>query len=387
VIKKKIAVVTGSRAEYGILKPLLEKIKKSPRLELNLIVTGMHLLKKYGMTINEIKKDGFSKIYKIPMYVENESKVGYHANSLSSGIEGFTTLFSRNKPDILVVFGDRLEPLAATLAASTFHIPIAHIHGGDKTESGHIDESIRNAISQFAHIHFTATKKHKERLVKMGQDSWRVHQVGALGLDSIVEKKLISKKDLFNRLKIKSSKKTAVCIFHPVESEIGKLGIQMNLILKTLRDFDLQSVILYPNNDDGSKEIISVIKKYEKEKKFKIFNNLSHLDFISLIKHSDVLIGNSSSGFIEAPFLGTPVINVLPRNKGREHHPKKVFFVEAKAKKIKISLKKSLNYTSFRKKAMGRLNPYGNGNASNKILRELIKRKTDYKLLQKIITI
>ena len=257
-MKRKIAVITGTRAEYGILKPLLEKIKKSPQLDLNLLVTGMHLLKKYGITVNEIEKDGFTKVYRIPMYVENESIMDYHANSLSSGIEGFATLFLRIKPDFLVVFGDRLEPLAAVLAASTLRIPIAHIHGGDKSVSGHIDENIRNAISQFAHIHFPATNNHSRRLVKMGQQPWRVNWVGALGLDSVVRKKLIPKKELFDRLKIKPAKKTAVCIFHPVQLEIGSLGIQMNSILKTLRDFDLQTVIIYPNNDAGSEEIISV---------------------------------------------------------------------------------------------------------------------------------
>lgn len=385
-MKRKIAVITGTRSEYGILKPLLEKIKKSPQLKLNLLVTGMHLLKKYGMTVNEIKKDGFTKVYKIPMYVENESKMGYHANSLSSGIEGFATLFLRIKPDFLVVFGDRLEPLAAVLAASTLRIPIAHIHGGDKSDSGHIDENIRNAISQFAHIHFPATNNHSRRLVKMGQQPWRVNRVGALGLDSVVRKKLIPKKELFDRLKIKPAKKTAVCIFHPVQLEIGSLGIQMNSILKTLRDFDLQTVIIYPNNDAGSEEIISVIKKYEREKNFKIFTNLSHLEYLSIVKHSDVLIGNSSSGIIEAPSLGTPVINVGTRNVGREH-AKNVIFVNAKVGEIKKSLKKSLYDVGFRQKAKRELNPYGNGNASDKILRRLIKIKIDKRLMKKIITI
>lgn len=385
-MKRKIAVVTGTRAEYGILIPLLEKIKHSPKLQLKLIVTGMHLQKKYGLTYKQIKSDGFLGHDVVQMYNDKKIDHIFHARGLGKAIEGFASVLSKIKPDIVVITGDRLEALSATLAASTLNIPVAHIHGGDSTDSGHIDESFRHAISQFAHIHFPATETHSRRLIKMGQQPWRVNRVGALGLDSILRKKLISKKELFHRLNIKSDKKTAICIFHPVQLEIGKLGIQMSSILKTLRNFELQTVIIYPNNDLGSREILSVIKKYEKEKNFKIFANLSHLEYISLLKYSDVLIGNSSSGIIEAPSLGIPVINVGTRNLKRES-AKNVIFVKAKAGNIKSSLKKSLYDTGFRQKAMQCLNPYGNGKASDKILRKLIKIKIDKKLMKKIITI
>jgi len=385
-LKRKIAVVTGTRAEYGMLIPLLEKIKHSPKLQLKLIVTGMHLQKKYGLTAREIKRNGFLGYNVVHMYNEKKMDHIFHARGLARAIEGFAWVLFKMKPDIVVVTGDRLEALAATLAASTLNIPVAHIHGGDRTDSGHIDESFRNAISQFAHIHFPATETHSRRLIKMGQQTWRVNQVGALGLDSIVRKKLIPKKELFLKLNIKYDKKTAICIFHPVQLEVGRLGIQMNSILKTLRSFDLQTVIIYPNNDLGSREILSVIKKYEKEKKFKIFANLSHLEYTSLLKYSDVLIGNSSSGIIESPSLGIPVINVGTRNLNRES-AKNVIFVNAKAGSIKSALKKSLYDTGFRQKAMQCLNPYGNGNASDKILKKLIKIKIDKKLLKKIITI
>jgi len=385
-LKRKIAVVTGTRAEYGILIPLLEKIKHSPKLQLKLIVTGMHLQKKYGLTYKQIKSDGFLGHDVVHMYNDKKIDHIFHARGLGKAIEGFASVLSKIKPDIVVITGDRLEALSATLAASTLNIPVAHIHGGDSTDSGHIDESFRHAISQFAHIHFPATETHSRRLIKMGQQPWRVNRVGALGLDSILRKKLISKKELFHRLNIKSDKKTAICIFHPVQLEIGKLGIQMSSILKTLRNFELQTVIIYPNNDLGSREILSVIKKYEKEKNFKIFANLSHLEYISLLKYSDVLIGNSSSGIIEAPSLGIPVINVGTRNLKRES-AKNVIFVKAQAENIKSSLKKSLYDTGFRQKAMQCLNPYGNGKASDKILRKLIKIKIDKKLMKKIITI
>ena len=169
-MSKKIGVVTGTRAEYGILKPLLIKIKESKDLELNLIVTGLHLLKKYGLTIKEIEKEGFKIDGIVEMYDDDKEDITYHGKALAKGIAGFASLLSKIKPDILVVLGDRLEPLAATLAAATLRIPIAHIHGGDKTDSGHIDENIRHSITRFANIHFTATKEHTKRLIKMGEE-------------------------------------------------------------------------------------------------------------------------------------------------------------------------------------------------------------------------
>jgi UDP-hydrolysing UDP-N-acetyl-D-glucosamine 2-epimerase len=346
----------------------------------------MHFLKKYGFTINEIKADGFVKYKIVKMYDENKIDDTNYSKSLAKGIIGFASVFQKLKPDIVVVFGDRLESLAATLASSTLHIPIAHIHGGDKTDSGHIDESIRHAISQFAHIHFRATKEHSNRLLKMGQEFWRINQVGALGLDSIVGKKLIPKKELFDRLGLKLGVKTVVCLFHPVQLEIGKLGIQMNSILKALNGFDLQTVIIYPNNDSGSNEIISVIKKYRKEKRFKIFENLSHLEFLSLLKNSNVLIGNSSSGIIEAPSLRIPVINVGIRNEGRDC-AENVKFVKNDDVQIQKYLKKSLYDTIFRRKALLCSNPYGKGNASEKIIRKLNNLKIDNELMKKKITI
>lgn len=382
---RKIAVVTGTRAEYGILKPLLRKIEKSSDLELNLIVTGLHLLKKYGLTIKEIEKDGFEIAGIVEMYDDDEEDITYHGKALAKGIAGFTSLLSKLKPDIVVVLGDRLEPLAATLAVATLRIPIAHIHGGDKTDSGHIDESIRHSITRFANIHFTATTEHTKRLIKMGEEPWRVFEVGALGLDSIVNQEPISKEILSKKLGIDFNKKIIIVVFHPVHLEKELAGIQMHEILDAIKELKMQTVIIYPNNDAGSRDIIKEIEKCRDIPFIKIFPNLFHLDYISLLKYADVLVGNSSSGIIEAPSLKLPVVNIGSRNLGREHADN-VIFVDVKKDDIIKAIKVALYDKKFKEIVEQCANPYGDGKAAERIVKVLSEINIDKRLLQKRIT-
>lgn len=382
---RKIAVVTGTRAEYGILKPLLIKIKESKNLELNLIVTGLHLLEKYGLTIKEIEEDGFEITNIIEMYDKCEGGVTYHGKALAKGIAGFTSSLSEIKPDILVVFGDRLEPLAATLAAATLRIPIAHIHGGDKTDSGHIDESIRHSITRFAHIHFTATEEHTQRLINMGEEVWRIFKVGALNLDSIINQKPTLKENLARKLGMNSDDKIIVCVFHPVHLQKELAGTQMHEIMEAIKEIEIQTVIIYPNNDPGGQNIIEEIEKCKNVPFIRIFPNLSHQEYISLLKYADILIGNSSSGIIEAPSLKLPVINIGSRNVGREHVDN-VIFVDAEEEKIVDAIKKALYDGDFKEKVKQCINPYGDGKASERIIKVLSEIKIDKRLLQKQIT-
>lgn len=384
-IRKKIAVVTGTRAEYGILKPLLKKISSSEKLDLRLIVTGMHLLKKYGQTIDEIKADGFAIAGVVKMYDEIKNDARYHSLALSRGLAGFTDLFFRLKPDIIVVFGDRLEPLAAILAASGLSLPVAHIHGGDKTDSGHIDENIRHAISRFSHLHFAATEGHRQRLLKMGEEPERVFKVGALGLDSIRQEKIKIKEKLYKELNLGLDKKTIICVFHPLYTEIGVAGAQMREILKAIKALSLQTVVIYPNNDAGSGAIIKEIKKVAPLPFIKIFANLAHDDYISLLAQADALIGNSSSGIIEAPMFNLPTVNIGLRNTGREHG-KNVIFIKARKAEIIKAINRALYDNDFRKKIKLSKNPYGDGKTSEKIISWLSKIKFDKKLLLKKIT-
>ena len=380
---KKIAVVTGTRAEYGILKPLLKKIKASAKLDLKLIVTGMHLLKKYGSAINDIKKDGFKIDSEIPMYaiVQDGS---YYGQALARGINGLTLALSKMKPDILVVLGDRLESLAAALAAATLRIPIAHIHGGDKTDSGHIDENIRHAITRFANLHFAATDGHRRRLLKMGEEPRRVFRVGALGLDSIINEPAIKKEILFKKLGLDPMQKLIISLFHPVHLEAAQMGREAREIVAALKELKIQTVVLYPNNDLGSQAIIEEIEKVKEFPFIKIFKNIPHEEYVSLLRYAKVLIGNSSSGILEAPAMKLAAVNIGSRNVGREHG-ENVIFIKARKAEIIKAVKKVFDDKNFQKKIQKSWNPYGDGKTSNRIVKVLEKVKIDKNLLRKKI--
>lgn len=382
---KSIAVVTGTRAEYGILKPLLERIKESNNLELRLIVTGMHLLEKYGLSISEIKEDGFPIDQEVQMYEENESEDAYYGKALSRGISGFTDVLLWMNPDILVVIGDRLEPLAATLAAATLRIPIAHIHGGDKTDSGHIDESIRHSITRFAHIHFTPTGRCVDRLIKMGEEPRRIHKVGALGLDTVVNQQPAPKEKLSAELGLNPCEAIIVCIFHSVHLEQETAGEQMHEILEALKELRIQTVVIYPNNDAGSENIIREIGKYRNLSFITVFPTLFHYQYISLLKHADLLVGNSSSGIVEAPSLRLPVVNIGSRNVGREHAENVIFTGPIRNEIIK-TIQMALCNENFREKVKQCRNPWGDGKASDRIVKVLSKVKITPRLLQKKIS-
>lgn len=383
---KTIAVVTGTRSEYGILKPLLKKMNSDKRIKLELIVTGMHLLKDFGCTLQEIKRDGFVINYRIPIYDEtNNDNPHYHARATSKGISHFSKVLDKINPAFLIVLGDRLEVFSAVIAASFLSIPIVHIHGGDKTDSGHIDESIRHAISKFAHIHFTATCNHSKRLAMMGEEKKRIFNVGALGIDSILDEETISKNTLFKEFELDSKQKTIVCLFHPVILESKSIGKQIKTILASLKELKIQTVIIYPNNDKGSKKIIDNINTCKNIPFIKIIPSLSHQKYINLLRHSDVLIGNSSSGIIETPTIKIPVVNIGTRNIGREH-AKNIIFTDVNKQKIIHSVQYAMNDKKFLNECKKCINPYGTGKTSEKIINILLKTRITKSLLKKVMT-
>jgi len=381
---KKIVVVTGTRSEYGILKPLLKRIKKSRKLELSLLVTGMHLLWQFGYTANEIKADGFKISAKIPMYKGSLKNKDYHGVALGEAVVAFAKIFSKNKPDFLVVFGDRLESLAAVLAAANLGgIGIAHIHAGDKTDSGHIDEAIRSSISRFSHIFFAPTNKCAERLVKMGENKWRVFNTGALGIDAIMQAAKAKREDVCKNLKFNPKKELAIFLFHPVSIEAEKTGKRAKVILSVLKEMSLQTVIIYPNNDAGAESIISEINKFRKVEHFRFFPSISSEIYAAMLKNCNFIIGNSSSGIIEAPAFKVATINVGSRNTGREHAGN-VLYVEADPACIKGAIKKVLNDKNFIGKMKKAKNPWGRGGTSEKIVKILEDVKIDGKFIKKI---
>ena len=289
---RKIGVVTGTRAEYGYLKPLMQSIKDHQELILRVYVTGMHLLKEQGDSIKEIERDGFE----ISSVVDMGSKamINLHdlATSIGKGILGFSDLFQKDKPDIIVVLGDRNEPFAATVAATTMNIPVAHIAGGD-VGFGDIDHILRHAITKLAHLHFVQTELSKERVLKLGEEEWRVMNVGALSIDSILNSQLLSRKELADKHDL-SPNPYILVVYHPTTSEWNETRAQMRLVLESVdsvaSEHDMDIVVIYPNDYPGGLEMIKVISEFVKDKeKVHVFQNLSHLDFISMMSSSSVL--------------------------------------------------------------------------------------------------
>jgi GDP/UDP-N,N'-diacetylbacillosamine 2-epimerase (hydrolysing) len=383
-MRRKIAVVTGTRAEFGLLRPVLRSILQEPELELYLIVTGMHLLKKHGFTIKEIERDGFPIHSIAPMYKDSDSEASYH-QALGRGIQEIGKIFAEQRPDMLLVLGDRLEPLAAVLAAVTLNIPIAHIHGGESNNSGHIDEMIRHAISKFAHIHFVATRGSAERLKKMGEEVWRIHQVGAPGLDSILSRELFDRDRVCRELGLKSDQPILLCIQHPVILEQEQAGEQMEATMRALERQEKQTVLVYPNNDPGSERMIEVIEQYRGRRWLHIFPNISHDLYLSLLKYADVFLGNSSSGIIEAPSFHLPFIHIGTRNLGREHAAN-VIYVGYNTDEIENAIRIALENQEFKHRLKTCVNPYGDGKASKRIVHALKNCPLNGTLLKKQMT-
>ncbi len=384
MLEKNICVVTGTRAEYGALKLVIKKIMGSKKLNLSLLVTGMHLLENYGYTIEEVKKDGIPITKIIPMYKEDYLEDLNLGIAVGEGIINFTKALKEIKPDLLIVAGDRFESLAAVIAASTLSIPIAHIQGGDNIHNGQIDDQIRHGITKFAHIHFPATPKSYERIKLMGEEEWRINMVGAIALDMIYEEKLLNNEELCKSLGLNSMEKIILCIQHPYVYEADKSGDQMYLTLKVLKDLNLQTVIIYPNNDPGSKLIIKEIEKLRNHSNFKIYRNLERLVYLSLLKNANLLIGNSSSGFIESSTFKLPVVNIGNRNKGREH-AENVIDVNHDYAEIRIAVLKGLS-EEFKALCQNIKNPYGEGKSSDKIVKIIEDLQINKEFLIKKLT-
>jgi len=314
MFKKKIVYVTGSRAEYGVMLTTLRLIQQNPYLELVLIVTGMHLSKKYGNTVKGIKMDNFTIGASVNLHLETANNVEM-AISLGHCLIGIAKAFNKIKPDIVLIQGDRGEMLAAAIAAAHMNIPVIHVSGGDI--SGSIDNSIRKAISNFSHYHLADNEENSKRLIKTGEESWRVKTIGSPGLN-INKKELYSLNQINSRLEFKIKKPLVIVLQHPVTTESLNSKKQMKIILEAIIKIGNQSIVIYPNSDAGSFQMIQIIKEYTKKFSFiHSFRSMSRKLFLSLLSVADLMIGNSSSGLFEAPLFCLPVINLGSRQFGR----------------------------------------------------------------------
>jgi len=380
---RKIAVVTGTRAEYGHLFWIIKGIHESPELELQLVVTGMHLSPEFGMTVKEIENDGFPITERVEMLLSSDTETVI-AISMGIGMIGFANVYERLKPDILVVLGDRFEILSAVSASIPFRIPVAHIHGGETTE-GVIDEPIRHSISKMSHVHFPTTKKYEQRILQMGEFTGNVFCFGAPGLDNIYNLNLMKKDDLLCNLVLPQDKKIGVVTYHPVTLEKGTSEIQISELLNALKRFtDVFWVFTAPNADTEGRILMKKIDEFVKRypEKGKLFINLGQVRYLSLLKYVCVMVGNSSSGIIEAPSFKLPVVNVGERQQGRIRAQNVIDIAECKEHIIFHAIERALS-SKFKNFLSGLENPYGKGDSSSKIVAKLKEINLGERLIKK----
>ena len=380
---KKICILTGSRAEYGLLKPVMTAIDAHSKLELNILVTGTHLSPEFGHTQDQILADGFEIKEKVDIISKDDSTLAM-ASAIGNGVEKTAIALSRVNPDIFMVLGDRYEILAGVVAAAYMNIPVAHIHGGDSTRGG-LDESARHAITKFAHIHFPATQKSAERILKLGEDSWRVSVVGAPALDTILNMPLLPKQEIVRKYGLNSNKPLIILLQHSVSTEPETAGMQIMETLEAIKELKHQTIIIYPNSDAGGRKIIRQIEKYLFLPFIKAFKSLPQIEYLSLLKFASVMVGNSSSGIIESSSFKLPVVNIGIRQEGRERSGN-VIDVNHDRKNIIESIQMALYDKEFREQVNQSKNPYGDGKASQKIAEKLSEIRLKKRLLQKKIT-
>lgn len=307
---KKILFLTGTRADYGKIKSLMREVEDSDQFELHVFVTGMHMLSKYGFTVEEIRKDGFQNIYQF-INQQSETKMDL---SLSSTILGLSNYVHELKPDLILVHGDRLEALAGAIVGSFNNILVAHIEGGEV--SGTIDESIRHAITKFAHIHLVSNKEAKDRIVQLGERQESIHIIGSPDIDIMLSSDLPSLNMVRDRYDIQFED-YAILVYHPVTTELSSLSNKAKVLVDSLIKSGKKYVVIYPNNDEGNSIILSEYERFNNNNKFKVFPSMRFEYFLTLLKNSRFMIGNSSSGIRETGIYGIPSINVGNRQDGR----------------------------------------------------------------------
>ncbi len=362
---KKILLVTERRADYTKLRPILKEISKSKKLEYRLIVTGSHLLKEHGHTIDEIKLDGFKITTTFQMYKKQRKDNGAEmTRSFGHAVIHLSDIIEKIKPDIIFTGFDIAGNFAASIIGAHMNIPVVHFEGGELT--GTIDESIRHATTKFSHVHFTSNQDATNRIIKMGENPKYVFTVGNTSIDGIKKIKSIPKKNLEKKYGLDLSKPLVVILQHTVTSEMKTIEKNILHTINAVKELDIQSIMIYGNADAGSQQIIKAIKN----SKIKQYQTIPYQDYINLLRYASVLIGNSSSGIIEAPFLHKPSINIGTRQDGRLRSDS-IIDVPYDKIKIKKAIKKSIEDVNFKKRVRFCKNMNGNGNAAKKIIKIL----------------
>lgn len=368
----KICVATGTRAEYGLLKPLMTAIKNEPDWQLQILVTGAHLSPEFGLTYAEIEKDGFGIDRKVEMLLSSDTASSI-VKSMGLGMIGFSDALQDLNPDLLVILGDRYEMLALASSALIFTIPMVHIHGGEITE-GAYDDAIRHSITKMSNLHFASTEEYKNRIVQLGENPEFVHNVGAIGLDSVKNLPLLNKDELEKQLEFKFRKYNYQVTFHPTTLDKDSPENQFQILLNAIdKQTDSFFIFTKANADTGGRIINKMIDDYVSKNpdKAKAFSSLGNLRFLSLVKYCDAAIGNSSSGILEVPSLKTATINIGDRQKGRIQAES---IINTNVSEIEIlNALDNVKSGEFKSILEHSVNPYGTGETTQKIMNELRK--------------
>lgn len=380
-MKRKICVVTGTRADYGLLRWVMQGIKDDPEMELQVIATGMHLSPEFGLTHQEIEENGFSIDRKLEILVSSDSAVG-NAKSIGLGLIGFADALNELQPDMVLVLGDRFEIFSAVAASLVAQIPVAHLHGGETTE-GAFDEAFRHSITKMSHLHFVATEEYRRRVVQLGEQPERVFLVGGLGVDSIKRLQLLSLVELEASLDFKFAPKNLLITFHPVTLEKSTAANQMEELLAALSELrDTNLVFTMPNADVDGRLLIKMVEKFVSlHTNARAFTSLGQLRYLSCVAFVDGVIGNSSSGLLEVPSFRKGTVNIGDRQRGRMQaasvincQPNRHSIAEALDELYSKKFQHSLQQVT---------NPYGEGNASEKVL-HILKNQNLNHIVKKV---
>ncbi len=388
VNKRKIVAITGARSEYDLMYTTYKKLNQIPHIDFGLIVTGPHLADKFGNTSSLVELDKFTIHDKIYNLIDTNNLIG-RISSLGYQIPLLAHALDRIRPDIVLVAGDREEAISVSMTAAFLNIPVAHFFGGDIAKDGNIDNSVRYATSKFSHLHFTTLSTHKENLIRLGEDEWRIHVVGNPALDRLNEIPVIEKDIVLRELKSEEWKHDDYCVLiqHSVINEVDKQSEIIRITLESIRESGMRCFVNYPNSDAGNQSIIDAYLEYSKlyPTQFRLFQNLDRIMYINLLRNSSFLIGNSSSGLLEAPSLKLPAINVGTRQRGREHGCN-VVFVNYDKSEIMNAIDFVSSNEDFLLEVSKGINPYGDGNSSEKIIHILQNINLNETLIFKNIT-
>lgn len=375
-----IGIVTGARSDWGIYLPILRMIQQDTGLRLHLIVSGMHLSPEFGRTVRVVEEDGFEVAEQIEMLLSSDTPGGL-VTSMGVGLIGFAQAYSRKLPDILLVLGDRVEMLAAATAALPFKLPVAHIHGGESTE-GLIDEAIRHAITKMSHLHFVSTDVYARRVIQMGEEPWRVVVSGAPSLDNLRTLRLLNAGELASAYGVPVNRPFLLVTYHPVTLEYDQTESQVREVLAALEKVDLDLVFTYPNADTSGRLILEMIQGFAAERPgTHVLVNVGTAAYFGLMSAAAAMVGNSSSGLIEAPSFRLPVVDIGNRQRGRVRATN-VIGCRPERGEIVEAIRQATS-AEFRASLTDLVNPYGDGRAAERIVRTLKETALDERLLLK----